>query len=155
MVENRFPSLMWRSREQELSSTPQLIIFDCNQWGHAQDLEGRFEGSSHLFSGIIGQSVRKAEYWGVILALHKHILGSIWVLTMSTFSRKSLTKIDKGITGTPLPLIKGGDLLAVITFHVATWRGNETVKVSKVKGHASQAMVDNGDVRHEDLLHWQ
>ena len=30
--------------------------------------------------------------------------------------------------------------------------GEGTVKVSKVKGHASQAMVDNGDVRHEDHI---
>ena len=31
-------------------------------------------------------------------------------------------------------------------------RGMDTVKVSKVKGHATQAMVDNGDVRIEDLV---
>ena len=31
-------------------------------------------------------------------------------------------------------------------------RGKDTVKVSKVKGHATQAMVDNGDVRHEDFI---
>ena len=28
----------------------------------------------------------------------------------------------------------------------------DTVKVSKVKGHAAQAMVDNGDVRIRDLV---
>ena len=31
-------------------------------------------------------------------------------------------------------------------------RGMDTVKVSKVNGHAVQAMVDNGDVRSEDLV---
>ena len=31
-------------------------------------------------------------------------------------------------------------------------RGIDIVKVSKVKGHATQAMVDNGDVRFEDLI---
>ena len=30
------------------------IIFDSNHWRHAQDLDGRLEGSSHIFSGIIG-----------------------------------------------------------------------------------------------------
>ena len=30
--------------------------------------------------------------------------------------------------------------------------GFDTVKVSKVKGHATRAMVDNGDVRLEDLV---
>ena len=31
-------------------------------------------------------------------------------------------------------------------------RGMETVKVSKAKGHATQAMVDNGDVHLQDLV---
>ena len=31
-------------------------------------------------------------------------------------------------------------------------RGMDTVKVSKVKGHATRAMVNNGDVRFEDLV---
>ena len=31
-------------------------------------------------------------------------------------------------------------------------RGFDTVQVSKVKGHATHAMVDNGDVRLEDLV---
>ena len=32
------------------------------------------------------------------------------------------------------------------------FRGVDTVKVSKVRGHATQAMVDNGDVRLQDLI---
>ena len=31
-------------------------------------------------------------------------------------------------------------------------RGESTVKISKVKGHADQAVVEGGDVRHEDLI---
>ena len=31
-------------------------------------------------------------------------------------------------------------------------RGIDTVKVSKVKGHAARAMVENGDVRLQDLV---
>ena len=47
------------------------IIFDSNHWSYAQDLDGQQEGSSHIFSGVLGpvQSVRRAEYWGVLLAL--------------------------------------------------------------------------------------
>ena len=35
-----------------------------HQWRHALDLDGRFEGSSHIFSGVLGpiQSVPRAEY---------------------------------------------------------------------------------------------
>ena len=50
------------------------IVFDSNYWGHAQDLDDPHEGSSHIFSGIPGpiQSVQRAEYWGVILALQAY-----------------------------------------------------------------------------------
>ena len=43
-----------------------VIIFDSHHWGHAQDLDGPHEGSSHIFSGVPGpiQSVQRAEYWG-------------------------------------------------------------------------------------------
>ena len=49
----------------------QAIIFDNHHWCHAQDLDDPHEGSSHIFSGVLGpiQSVQRAEYWGVILAL--------------------------------------------------------------------------------------
>ncbi len=52
------------------------IIFDSNSnhWGHAQDLGDPHEGSSHIFSGVLGpiQSVQRVEYWGVILALQAY-----------------------------------------------------------------------------------
>ena len=50
------------------------IIFDSHHWGHAQDLADSHEGSSHVFSGVLGpiQSVQRAEYWGVFLALQAY-----------------------------------------------------------------------------------
>ena len=51
----------------------------------------------------------------------------------------------------PLPLMKDGDLLATI-HSMLSLRGFDTMKVSKVKGHATRAMVDSGDVRLEDLV---
>ena len=50
------------------------IIFDSDRWGHAQDLDGRFEGSSQVFSETLGpvQCVQTEEYWGVILALQAY-----------------------------------------------------------------------------------
>ena len=59
--------------------------------------------------------------------------------------------IAQEVTGTPLPLVKDGDLLANIN-SMLCFRGLDTVKVSKVKGHATHAMVANGDVRLEDLI---
>ena len=51
----------------------------------------------------------------------------------------------------PLPLLKDGDLLSTI-HSMLCLRGFDTVKVSKVKGHANRAMVASGDVRLEDLV---
>ena len=50
------------------------IVFDSHYWGHAQDLNDPHVGSSHIFSGIPGpnQSVQRAEYWCVILALQAY-----------------------------------------------------------------------------------
>ena len=50
------------------------FIFDSHHWGHAQDLDDPHEGSSHIFSGVPGpiQSVQRAEYWCVILALQAY-----------------------------------------------------------------------------------
>ena len=47
--------------------------------------------------------------------------------------------------------MKDGDLLATI-HSMLCLRGFDTVKVSKVKGHATRAMVASGDVRLEDLV---
>ena len=59
--------------------------------------------------------------------------------------------LSQGVPRTPLSLVKDGDLLATI-HSMLSLRGFDTVKVSKVKGHATRAMVDNGDVRLEDLV---
>ena len=119
-------------------------IFDGNRWGHAQGLDGRFAGRSHIFSRILGplQSEQRAlqAYSGIHIGIdHLDVLRGVAKL------------IDQGITGTPLLLVKGGDLLGAI-HSMLCLRGIDTVKVSKVKGHATQAMVDNGDVRLEDLI---
>ena len=67
------------------------------------------------------------------------------------FFVESLNYVPRGSLVPPLPLVKDGDLLANI-HSMLCLRCMDTVKVSKVKGHATQAMVDNGDVRLEDLV---
>ena len=53
--------------------------------------------------------------------------------------------------GRPLPLVKDGDLLQLVAdvLHV---RGRHTVRVCKVKGHATEDMVAQGMVRRADLI---
>ena len=128
------------------------IIFDSNHWGHAPDLDDPNEGSSHIFSGVLGpiQSVQRAEYWGVILALQAYSGIHIGIDNLNVL-RGVAAVLSRKIPRSPLPLVKDGDLLATI-HSILCLRGFDTVQVSKVKGHATRAMVDNGDVRFEDLV---
>ena len=128
------------------------IIFDSCHWGHAHDLDAPHEGSSHIFSGIPGpiQSVPRAEYWGVILALQAYSGIHIGIDNLNVL-RGVASLLVHGAPQTPLPLRKDGDLLAII-HSMLCLRVPDTVKVSKVKGHATPAMVASGDVRIEDLI---
>ena len=128
-------------------------IFDCDQWGMLRISMVGLKVSSHIFSRIIGplQSVRRAAYWGVILASQAY--SGIHICIDSLNVLRGVAKIiDSGITGTPLPLVKGGRSFSSRPFHVKASSENGRVKVSKVKGHATQATVGNGDARHEDLI---
>ena len=60
------------------------IIFDNHHWGHAQDLDDPNEGSSHIFSGVLGpNSVCFRELSiGVLFLLCKLILVFILVLSI-------------------------------------------------------------------------
>ena len=128
------------------------FVFDSHAWGHAQDLDDPHEGSSHIFSGIPGpiQSVQRAEYWGVILALQVYSGIHIGIDNLNVL-RGVAALLSHKVPRSPLPLVKDGDLLATI-HSLLRLRGFDTVQVSKVKGHATRAMVDSGDVRLEDLV---
>ena len=52
---------------------------------------------------------------------------------------------------TPSPLVKDGDWVALAQYMIRT-RGGETVRVTKVKGHADDSGVQQGRVRLEDQL---
>ena len=123
------------------------IIFDNHHWGHAHDLDDPNEGSSHIFSGVLGpiQSVQRAEYWGVILALQAYSGIHIGIDNLNVL-RGVAALLSRNNPRTPLPLVKDGNLLATI-HSMLCLRGFDTVKVSKVKGHATRAMVNTGDVR--------
>ena len=57
--------------------------------------------------------------------------------------------LDYGSLDKPLPLIKDGDLIALVQYMFRT-RGRETVRVTKVKGHAEDVDVQQGRVRLVD-----
>ena len=56
--------------------------------------------------------------------------------------------LDQGSVSKPLHLVKDGDLISLIQ-HMIRVRGPEPVLVTKVKGHATDADVEQGRVRAE------
>ena len=59
--------------------------------------------------------------------------------------------LDKDCLAKPLPLVKNGDLVALVQKMIRS-RGRETVRITKVKGHAEDADVHPRRVRLEDQL---
>ena len=59
--------------------------------------------------------------------------------------------LDYGSLDKPLPLVKDGDLIALVQYMICT-RGRETVRVTKVKGHAEDVDAQQGRVWLLDQL---
>ena len=77
------------------------------------------------------QTVQRAEYWEVILAL------------------QALMPVHHGVDNLNVCNKVDGDLLDCISSMIR-YRGRASVRVTKVKGHASEVMVFDGRVRRED-----
>ena len=87
---------------------------------------------------------------GVILALQAYSGIHIGIDNLNVL-RGVAASLSQQVPQSPLSLVKDGDLLATI-HSMLCLRGFSTVQVSKVKGHATRAMVDSGDVRLDDLI---
>ena len=101
-----------------------------------------FPGSCRLFS-VLNSGVllfAMQPYWPCHLGVDNlNVARSIGCL----LDHDSLVK--------PLPLVKDGDLIALARYMIRTW-GRETVRVTKVKGHAEDVDVQQGRVRLEDQV---
>ena len=94
------------------------------------------------------QSVQRAEMWGVILALQSS--GAVHLGIDNLGVVRHVGRLLDGRPGSiPFELLKDGDLLFLID-RMVRLRGPDTVRVSKVKGHADEAMVRSGQVREAD-----
>ena len=87
---------------------------------------------------------------GVILAFQAYSGIHIGIDNMNVL-RGVAGLLSHRVPRSPLALMKDGDLLFIIR-SMLSLRGFDTVQVSKVKGHATPAMVASGDVRVEDLV---
>ena len=94
------------------------------------------------------QTVQRAELWGAIIALQAYWPCHLGIDNLDV-ARSIGRLLDHDSLLKPLPLVKDGDLIALARYMTRT-RGRETVRVTKVKGHAEDVDVQQGRVRLVD-----
>ena len=102
-----------------------------------------------MVAGVM-QTVQRAEFWRAIVAMQAYWPCRLGIDNLNV-ARTIGRLLDKDSLVKPLPLIKDGDLVALVQNMIRT-RGRETVRVTKVKGHAEDADVQSGRVRLENQL---
>ena len=91
------------------------------------------------------QTVQRAEFWGAIVALQAYWPCLLGIDSLNV-ARSIGCPLDSDCFSEPLPLVKDGDLVALARYMIRT-RGRDTVRVTKVKGHAEDVDVHQGRVR--------
>ena len=128
-------------------------FWDVRTWGQVDHLQssGDFP-ACRGFCSVPGpnQSVQRAEMWGVILALQSSGAVHLGVDNLGVV-RHVGRLLDGRPSSVPFELLKDGDLLLLIDRMIRR-RGPDTVRISKVKGHADEVMVRSGQVREVDRL---
>ena len=111
-----------------------------------------------LFLPVVGivlclvlYSLFRGLSYGVSFLLCSPLVVCIWVLITSIVVRHVGRMLDGCFGAQPFDVLKDGDLLFLI-HRMLQLRGLDTVRISKVKGHASEDMVVHGRVRDLDRL---
>ena len=111
------------------------------RWGHVDHVRpDSGVQSCRGFCSVPGplQSVQRAEMWGVILTiLVSFVMSDVWLTVIVVLFL--------------FELVNDGDLLLLID-RMLHLRGRDTVRISKVKGHADEDMVLHGRVRELDRV---
>ena len=119
------------------------------RWGHFDDLGLTPDGLSSSclgFSSLPGplQTVQRAEFWGVVLALQATNAVHLGVDNLNVV--RHVGRLLNGLSSVrPLELMDDGDLIILIR-KLLSIRGEGTVCISKVKGHADEGLVRSGQV---------
>ena len=123
------------------------------RWGHFDGLGLTPDGLSSSclgFSSLPGplQTVQRAEFWGVVLALQATNAVHLGVDNLNVVRHVGRLLHDLSSVR-PLELVDDGDLIILIR-KLLSIRGEGTVCISKAKGHADESLVRNGQVRALD-----
>ena len=130
-----------------------VACWDHRRWGHVDQVRPVSDFQSCKgFCSVPGplQSVQRAEMWGVILALQSSGAVHLGVDNLSVV-RHVGRLLDGQYGPTPFELVKDGDLLLLIE-RMLQIMGLDTVRITKVKGHADESMVLDARVRELDRL---
>ena len=123
------------------------------RWGHVDGVRINTDVASCTgFCSVPGplQSVQRAEMWGVILALQTS--RAVYLGDDNLGVVRHVGRLLDGCRGpVPFELVNDGDLLLLIE-RMLHRRGLDTVRFSKVKGHADEDMVLHGRVHGKDKL---
>ena len=129
-------------------------LWDCWNWGHWDDDvgDGSVVSACRVFLSLPGplQTVQRAELWSVILALQASDGIHLGVDNLGVVRHVGRILDDK-LPSSHVELLLDGDLLFLIE-RMLRIRGLDSVRISKVKGHADEAMVRAGTVRGLDKL---
>ena len=123
------------------------VAFDGLVWGTAEEYHDARLERCRAFLPVPGvmQTVQRAEFCGAILALQAYWPCHLGIDNLNV-ARSIGCLLDSDCLSRPLPLVKDGDLIALARYMIRT-RGRETVRVTKVKGHAEDVDVQQGRVR--------
>ena len=123
------------------------IAFNHAVWGTVEEYGNAQLERCRAFLPIPGvlQTVQRAEFWGAIVALQAYWPCHLGIDNLNVV-RSIGCLLDAGCLAKPLPLVKDGDLVALVQ-HMIRTRGRETVRVTNVKGHARDDDVEHGHVR--------
>ena len=127
------------------------VASEGSVWGTAGEYgDARLERcrASMPVPGVM-QTVQRAEFWGAIVALQAYWPCHLSIDNLNVARRKGRL-LDHDSLVKPLPLVKDGDLIALVLQYVIRTRGRETVRVTKVRGHAEDVDVQQGRVRLMD-----
>ena len=123
------------------------LAFDNLVWGTVEEYGNAQLERCRAFLPVPGvlQTVQRAEFWGAIVALQAYWPCHLGIDSLNVV-RSIGRLLDADCLAKPLPLVKDGDLVALVHYMIRT-RGRDTVRVTKVKGHAKVEDVQHGHVR--------
>ena len=121
-------------------------------WGVAEEYGAARLERCRAFMPVPGplQTVQRAEFWSAIIALQSYWPCHLGIDDLNV-ARSSGRLLDRGCLAKPLPLVNDGDLVA-IAMDMIQARGRDTVRVTKVKEHTTDADVEQGRVRPNNRL---